>query len=132
MGPKQEHRETVNAVEDWLRQYGFIVLKGYSVPIMDTHTAVVMAFSEASRRERGEKYKRIVPIVKPDLLAHSPKLHTTIAVEVAITSNPVEEAEKLELLNMEHEVARPLMVTSSHRDGSVIFLLSLALTLMIC
>lgn len=132
MGPKPEHRETVNAVEDWLRQYGFIVLKGYSVPIMDTHTAVVAAFSEAYRRERGQKYKRIVPVVKPDLLAQSYKLRTTIAVEVAITSNPVKEAEKLGLLNMEHEVARPLIVTSSHVDGSGIFLLFPALTLTIC
>jgi hypothetical protein len=118
MGPVRIHDKIVSEVAKWLAQYNFIVLKSYSLPVMDTDTAVRIAFGEARKKEQGGKYERWEPIVKPDLLAQHREFNVTIAVEVALTSNPTDEADKLaHLKSRVHLDLRPLIVTSSWHEG---------------
>lgn len=80
MERRPTHPEGVRFVERRLRRSGFVVLTNYSVRIMDTDTALTLAFAEEYRRARGEEYERIVPVVNPDLLAEHPKLGRVIVV----------------------------------------------------
>jgi hypothetical protein len=44
--PKRPHDRIVDLVEEWFEGYDFMVLKSYSIPIMETNTAILLSFGE--------------------------------------------------------------------------------------